>query len=197
MDASPTRIEIWREPPARDGVRVADFGSIVRSDRLLPVLGRVADLGGVVVAALAEDELRGYATLVPSSALTEERWENLPDAFELGSMEVARSSRGRGIGTELLGALDATIPIEQRLLLARGFVSHWDMSLAAMSPVEYRRMLLRMLGRAGFQRWETDDPEVNEHPMNFLAVRAGRSLPSASLLAFAQRASESPSDGWW
>jgi hypothetical protein len=58
-------------------------------------------------------------------------------------------------------------------------------------------MLLRMLGRAGFERWETDDPEVEEHPMNFLAVRAGLQVPSGSLLALAERASAMRRDLWW
>jgi acetoin utilization protein AcuA len=121
----------------------------------------------------------------------------LPDTFELGSIEVARSFRGRGLGTDLLGQLHATLPIEQLLLFARGFVSHWDLALAALSPLDYRRMLLRMLGRVGFQWWDTDDPEVSDSPMSFLAVRAGRSAPCSSLLALVQRAS--PADdrvGW-
>lgn len=197
VDATPARIEIWRER-SRDAVHVArDFGSIVRSERLPAVLVKIADLGGVVIAALSDDELRGYATLVPSSALVGERWESLRDTFELGSIEVARSSRGRGIGTELLANLHSTLPIERLLLFARGFASNWDTSVAALSPIHYRRMLLRMLGRVGFQRWETDDPEVNDNPMNFLAVRAGLSVPSGSLLALVERVSVTQNDPWW
>lgn len=161
------------------------------------LLGRLADLGGVIVAATADHELRGYATLVPSSALTGEGWENVPDTFELGSIEVARSSRGRGIGTALLATLAAALPIEDLLLFARGFVNHWDMALAGLTPVQYRLMLLRMLGRAGFQRWETDDPEVTDDPMNFLAVRAGLRAPSASRLALEERAWTQVRHPWW
>lgn len=186
---APVRIETWHTQAERSARVAGDFGAIVRSERLSVVLRKVNDLGGVIVTAVAEDELRGYLTLVPSSALATERWENLPDTFELGSIEVARSSRRCGIGTQLLGRLCATVPIENLLLFARGFVSHWDLGAAALPPVGYRRLLLRMLGRAGFQLWETDDPEVNEDPLNFLAVRTGLSAPAASLVAFAQRAS--------
>lgn len=190
MQPAPVRIEIWHHQAANLSARDAsDFGAIVRSERLPAILAKINDLGGVIVAALEGDELRGYATLVPSSALTRERWENLPDTFELGSFEVARSSRGRGIGTELLGRLHTTVPVDKVLLFARGLASHWDLALTALPAIDYRRMLLRMLGRVGFQRWETDDPEVRENPLNFLAVRAGLSAPSASLVALAECAS--------
>jgi GNAT superfamily N-acetyltransferase len=197
VDSTSARIEVWREPSQGTSLRVAsDFGSIVRSERLPGVLNGVAASGGVVIAALSGDVVRGYVTLVPSSALALERWENLPDTFELGSIEVARSLRRHGVGTELLARLHTTLPIEQLLLFARGFAGHWDTALAALSPVDYRRMLLRMLGRVGFQRWDSDDPEVEDHPMNFLAVRAGRDAPSSSLLALAERVLATRSDAW-
>jgi GNAT superfamily N-acetyltransferase len=198
MTATPTNIEIWRELSRGSSVHVAsDFGAIVRSERLPLILGRMSEIGGVVIAAMANDELHGYATLVPSSALAGERWGNLPDTFELGSVEVARSSRGRGIGTALLAKIESTVPIEHLAVFARGFVSHWDTAVAALSPVEYRRMLLRMLGRIGFQRWETTDGEVAAHPLNFLAVRAGLDVPSASLLALTERAYANGRHPWW
>jgi len=180
-----TRIEIWREAPG--AVRVAsDFIAITRSDRVPSLLQTVASAGGVVIAALGDGELRGYATLVPASALARERWEHLPDTFELGSIEVARSQRRRGIGTELLSSLQGSLPLEQLILFARGFAGHWDVAAAALPWVEYRRALLRMLGRAGFERWDTDDPEVLDHPLNFLAVRVGRDAPSSSMLEMAR-----------
>jgi GNAT superfamily N-acetyltransferase len=189
MDAASFRIEIWRDRSRGDSTLPAgDFGAIVPSERLPALFDKIGMLGGVVIAALAGDELRGYAALVPSSALVGERWEGLPDTFELGSIEVARSHRGRGVGTELLANLRAALPIESLLLFARGMVSHWDVTLTTLSPVRHRSRLLRMLGRAGFQRWETDDGEVNEHPLNFLAVRAGLAAPSASLLMLMERA---------
>jgi hypothetical protein len=145
------RIETWHRQAGASARVVSDFGAIVRSERLPAVLRKVNDVGGVIVAALAEEELRGYLTLVPSSALAGERWENLPDTFELGSIEVARSSRRGGIGTRLLDRFDATLPVEKMLLFTRGIVSHWDLGFTALAPVDYRRLLLRMLGRVGFR----------------------------------------------
>jgi len=174
-------IEVWRSVPA---ARVADdFGAIVRSDRVQCVLTTVASHGGIVLAATARDEVRGYATLLPSSALRRERWADLPDTFELGSIEVARSSRGHGVGTALLAQIESTLPVDRLALFARAVASHWEAAFAKLTPVEYRRMLLRMLGRIGFERWDTNDPDVE-----FLAVRAGKNLPTRSLLALMERA---------
>jgi acetoin utilization protein AcuA len=198
MHAGSTTIQIWRGLAAHAPVRIAgDFGAIVRSAEMPSLLGRIAAADGIVLAAVDGDELRGYATVVPSSALAAERWENLPHTYELGSMEVARSSRESGIGTALLSKLAATLPLEHILLFARGLVHHWDASLAALAPSGYRLMLLRMLGRAGFQRWETDDPEIAEHPPSFLAVRAGLEAPAASILALRERAVTYTRDPWW
>jgi acetoin utilization protein AcuA len=188
------RTAIWRGPRDLDGARVAaDFGAIVRSDRLPAVFRGIFERGGTIIAA-ADDELRGYAALVPSSALKGERWEALPDLFELGSIEVARSSRGRGVGAALLSTLGDALPLERVILFARGIASHWDLPFTELPLVEHRRKLLRMLARVGFQRWDTDDPEIGDSPLNFLAVRAGLRAPSASLLAFAQRAREDSND---
>jgi GNAT superfamily N-acetyltransferase len=160
-------------------------GAIVRSERVPALVAQVAAHGGLVVGAIKNAELRGYAALVPSSALKSERWENLPDLFELGSIEVARSARGNGIGTELLDAIGASLPLESLLLFARGLVSHWDIE-GDRTGFSRRTQLLHMLGKIGFSRWDTTDPEVRDHPLSFLAVRAGRDAPSRSLLALAE-----------
>jgi GNAT superfamily N-acetyltransferase len=180
-------IEAWREPPRATFVPVAfEFGAIARGERLPSLFASLAARGGIVIAALAGDELRGYATLVPSSAIVRDRWENVPDTFELGSIEVARSWRGRGIASELLATIQATLPIDQLAIFARGIAAHWETERAALSGYHYRGMLLRLLGRFGFRRWDTTDPEVVDMPLNFLAVRIGAIVPAASLSAFAR-----------
>lgn len=182
---------MWRTPNAMDAAKrnaAPDFNAIVRSDRVPALVESVTARGGVVLAAVTGAQLRGYAALVPSSALRHERWENLPDLFELGSLEVARSWRGQGIGTELLAAIAASIPVDSLHVFARGFVSHWGIERDAAEAHERREQLLHMLGKIGFTRWDTTDPDVCEHPLNFLAVRAGRDASSTSLLAFAEMA---------
>ncbi len=179
-------MEVWRTQTAAP-LRVAnDFSAIVHSRKLPAALERIVGMGGTVVAAVDGDELSGYATVVPSATLVRERWQDLPDAFELGSIEVARSSRRHGIGSALVERLEALLPVDRMLLFARGMYGHWETEAAMLSAFEYRGMLLRMLRRAGFERWDTQDPEVLDHALNFLAVRAGRDAPAASVAAFAR-----------
>lgn len=191
---SEMKIEVWRAPEsATRSVAPTDFGAIVRSERIPALVANVTAHGGLVLAAVSQAGLRGYAALVPSSALRDERWENLPDLFELGSLEVARSARGRGVGTELLAAVASSIPLESLHVFARGLISHWDLAWtneldAAVTARERRAQLLHMLAKIGFALWDTTDPEIGAHPLNFLAVRAGRAAPSTSLLALAESA---------
>lgn len=169
-----TEIEIWNVPPA---LRIAsDFGAIVGSERLPDVLRDIVGSGGAIIAARCGDELRGYATLVPAS---------LPDSFELASIEVSRSSRNHGLGTALLAAVPETLPIDGLALLARGIAVHWETSVAMLSAYDYRGMLMRMLERVGFEHWDTTDPEVTGHALNFLAVRIGERVPAGSRAALA------------
>ena len=198
VDGASFQVEVWRHPRRLDVTSIAgDFGAIVRTERLPRLLEGIARLGGVVLAAVEEEELRGYATLVPSAALTRERWENLPNTFELGSLEVARAHRGRGVATKLLVTLQTSLPIEDMILFARGFCSHWDLGLTPTDPLAYRRRLLGMLAKLGFQRWDTDDPEVCENRLNFFAMRAGLAVPTASLLAMTERIGLQRGEPWW
>jgi GNAT superfamily N-acetyltransferase len=187
-----TDVRIWRRAADLEEVRVApDFGAIVRSDRLAPVLRAGFRFDAVTLAAVVDDTLVGYATLVPSSALAGERWESLPDTFELGGLEVARGFRRRRIATALLESLDRCMPLERVVVFARALVSHWDLSwekeTVGASALARRALLLRLLRRAGFAWQNTDDPDITMDAPSFLAVRYGLDAPSSSVLAFHER----------
>src|SRR5262249_509161 len=120
-------VRIWRKASDLRRVRIApDFGAVVSSDVLEPVLRAGFGFDAITTAAQVGDLLVGYATLVPSSALVDRRWGDLPDTFELGALEVARSWRRRGIATALLASLDRCIMLEHVVVFARAFVSQWD-----------------------------------------------------------------------
>jgi len=181
-------IEVWRSPEQVEGVRVATgFGSIVRSDRVAAALRSCLALGATIVVAVQHEEVVGYATVVPSSALVHERWHDLPSVHELGALEVAAPARRRQLGTAMLGELPRALEADHAIVFARALVGHWDLGRSGLEAMQYRRMLAGMLSRVGFAHERTDDPEVDDHPLSFLTVRYGRHVDVASLYAFSQR----------
>jgi hypothetical protein len=179
------RIKIWRAPERVDEVDIEPgFGAVVRSDTLRSTLRSCLEAGATIAAACRSDTLLGYATIVPSSTHVLERWCNLPALHEIGALEVVRSERRRRLASALLMELTRAIPIDTAILFARGFVSHWDLAGTDLPPMRYRRMLVAMLGRVGLLTEDTDDPEVADDSLNFLAVRYGSSVESSSLRAF-------------
>ncbi len=188
------RVERWTSASALDRVAVADdFGAIVKSARLPATMRANLGAGGSVLAALAGETLVGYATTVPVAALSSpeaaplDRWHDLPHALELGAIEVARAARRNGIATALLRSLQRWPDVERWILLAHAVASHWDVDGTGLGWQPYRAMLVRLLARAGFALRATDDPEVREHWLHFLAVRVGAAVPPAAVAAMVAR----------
>lgn len=161
-------------------LRVSDgFAAVVKADGVAHVLRAVVAIGGTVTVAVAGDLLVGYVTILPIEPIRWEgsvyhrRWEALDEGRELGSIEVSRSWRGRKLGERLVlsavagGALDAAIVISQELSW------HWDYEDLHMTKREYRAMLVRLLGKAGFQEFHTDDPNIASDHANIFMARIG------------------------
>src|SRR5215470_16331807 len=139
-------VVVWHSPAELDAVAIApDFAAIVRSERLSATMRRNLASGGTIFAAVEGATLRGYATVVPFDGRDGRCWDDLPDALELGAIEVARSSRRRGIARTLMGRLGASARLANRVLLACGVASHWETDRAGLSLLDYRRMLVRLL----------------------------------------------------
>lgn len=197
MPASEPFIQVWRDAGDVETAAVApDFHGIVRSDRLKETMRRSLSAGGVIAAAVAQGQLHGYATLVPSSALAGERWQDVPDLHELGAIEVARGARGQGLATALAGAIGRCLPVERLVVFARAVAGHWDPEGAGLTLPRYRRMLIRLGLEAGLSHHDTDDPMVTEHPASFLLARVGREVPAASMLAFLSRLRQRRAHAW-
>lgn len=155
-------------------MHVADgFGAIASTARVPVLVDTVLAHGGTVLGAIVDGELSGYAAVIPAV----DHWAGLPDTYELGSLEIARSSRRRGLATALLAALGDAIHLDRVIVLARAMAGHWDFEQTRLSAYGYRGLLRRVLARQGFEFRETSDPEVLEHPLNFLAVRTGARVP--------------------
>jgi hypothetical protein len=197
MAASDPIIQVWRDASDLETVAVApDFHGIVKSGRLKEAMRRSFSVGGVTAAAVVQGQLRGYATLVPASALAGERWHDLPDAYELGAIEVARSARGCGLATALAGAMGRCLPVERLVIFARAVAGHWDPGGAGLTLAGYRRMLITLGMKAGLSYQDSDDPMVTDHPASVLLARVGREVPIASLIAFLSRLRQDRAHAW-
>jgi GNAT superfamily N-acetyltransferase len=166
------------------------FAAISSSANLRTVLADVFAAGGVVNAALRGSILVGYTADLPflpipfGGGQIIRRWQGLPDARELGGLEVARPFRGAAIAQRLLAGLVSDARLDRIILIGEALAWHWDADTGQQSIWEHRDDLLRLLERAGFRRWETDEAEIKYSPANFLFARIGPLTSDASRRAF-------------
>ncbi len=186
-------VRIERLSSAADLARVdvaPGFAAITPSADLRTVLAGVLEAGGVVNAAMRRAILVGYTADLPFLPIPFEggqiirRWQGLPDARELGGLEVARPFRGAGIAQRLLTGLVSDARLDRIILIGEALEWHWDADTGRQSIWEYRDELLRLLESAGFRRWETDEAEIEYSPANFLFARIGPFASDSSRRAF-------------
>jgi GNAT superfamily N-acetyltransferase len=169
------------------------FRAIVRSEDVRAVLARVLDLGGAVTAACAGSVLAGYATDLPFVPIIycgrrlKRPWDDLPQAHEFGSIEVAPQFRRMRVAEALVAALVGNARLEEKILIGEALLSHWDLRGSGLDVWAYRAALLRLLERAGFERFDTSQPEVALDPASFLIARIGTKTSSESRSAFLAR----------
>lgn len=116
----------------------------------------------------------------------ERRWAALDGVLEL-AFEVARSWRHGGLGTHLLGFGTGAEWIEHVILVAEGYAWHWDMEDTGLDAFGYRDLLARFLGRAGFVREVTGEPDIAASTANVFLARIGREVPPERVAAFRAR----------
>jgi acetoin utilization protein AcuA len=174
-----------------DGLPVAaGFSAIVPTAEVIEMFRRSVAIGGTITAALLHDSLVGYAADLPFAPIEwngqriARRWEAIPEVRELGAVEVAAPFRNRGIARMLLQAFAEGDRLERYIVIGEALSWHWDVAAAGNDPWEYRRRLSRLLESAGFQRFETDEPDVTYDAANFLAARIGGATAPSSRRAF-------------
>jgi GNAT superfamily N-acetyltransferase len=186
-------VRIERFTCAADLARVdvaPGFAAITPSAGLRTVLAGVLEDGGVVTAAMRRSILIGYVADLPflpiafEGAQIRRRWLGLPDARELGGLEVARPFRGTGLAHRLLTGLVSEARLDRIILIGEALAWHWDADTGRKSIWEHRDELLRLLETAGFRRWQTDEPEIKYSPANFLFARIGPVASEESRRAF-------------
>ena len=159
------------------------FAAIVKSDMVGEVLRQVLAIGGDVTAAVAAGRLVGYVTIAPFEPIQwagrtyHRRWECLPGGRELGSIEVSRAWRGRRLGERLVLATVADGSLDRTIVVSEELSWHWDDEELGLTKREYRAMLQRLLAKAGFREYKTDEPNIRSDPYNMLMARIGPLVP--------------------
>jgi len=174
-----------------DGLRVAaGFSAIVPTAGVLEMFRKSVAIGGTITAAVLQGSLVGYAADLPFAPIEwngrriVRRWEAIPEVRELGAVEVAAPFRNRGIARMLMQASAAGQRLERYIVIGEALSWHWDVAATGNDPWEYRRRLWRLLESAGFQRFDTDEPDVTYDAASFLAARIGGATAPSSRRAF-------------
>ncbi|MCX6695174.1 MAG: GNAT family N-acetyltransferase [Candidatus Altiarchaeota archaeon] len=126
-----------------------------------------------VILAVYENKIIGYITMVKSNF--NEQWAKLKDdsVVELGFIEVSRNWRNLGIATRMLEATFKDGRYENNIAYSTEYSWHWDMEYNKLNKSEYHDMLLKIFKKAGFEQYDTDDPDINVDWANMLTVRIG------------------------
>lgn len=140
--------------------------------------------GNVTLAHNDARVIVGYVTVGTPDPDT--RWgrDHIAGLYELGGIEVARAWRSCGISRALMTALFADGSYDDAIVIATGYRWCWDYESSGMSIREYRAVLHRTMQRAGFEFFETDEPNIAWYPDNALVARIGRRAPKELVKQF-------------
>jgi acetoin utilization protein AcuA len=95
----------------------------------------------------------------------------------LGSIEVSEAYRERRLATQMLDAAFADGRYEDKVVVAEGVRWHWDLEGSGTTAMEYRRRLVALFARYGFEEASTDDADIRSDEANVLLVRFGGTVP--------------------
>ncbi len=110
-----------------------------------------------------------------------------PKLLELGSMETDLSWRNLGLGKTILDTIFLNSSFnffDNFIVIAVHTVHSWDLKTSCLDPWSYRNIMLKMFKQYNFVPWETEDPEVREHPCNILLARVGTNICSEEIKHF-------------
>lgn len=143
--------------------------------RELKALQRIAEgeESNVIVAYTEDGKMVGFVAIAPPSAA--ERWGKLSGRglIEAMAIEVSRGWRSMGIANKMMQSGLSDPFFDDKIVICTGYTWHWDLDSTALTKGDYRRMLLRYLEKAGFEYYETDEPNVGLDKHNFLTARIG------------------------
>lgn len=139
---------------------------------------------GKVYIARLDHTIIGYVTFHHPDEYS--RWGNHPRVIELGGVEVARDWRRCHVGSSLLEYIFEGELWEDYIVITTEYCRHWDTGGNNLTVWEYRDMMDKFFGRAGFFVKYTTDPDILEHPANALMARIGSRVVWDDLMLFDQ-----------
>ncbi len=141
---------------------------------------------GRIYTACRENTVIGYVAFHLPDEYS--RWCRHHRILELGGIEVARDWRCLGVGSSLLEYIFKDDFWEEYLVTTTEYFRHWDLKGNSLTVWQYRDMLDKFFGRAGFIVKYTTDPDILEHPANVLMCRVGCRVPVDDLMSFEELA---------
>ncbi len=155
---------------------------IERQKNILLKIARM-QYGNVVLAYTADNLIAGYISMHPLDE--SERWAvlNKPGqplrVYEFGAIEVSRLWRGVGLSTNLMrAAFEGEDWLEDKIVVSFEFAWHWDYEELGLSKFTYRNILKKIIATGGFEKMDTDEPNVMMDSANMFMVRVGKYVPS-------------------
>lgn len=145
----------------------------------------IADLDeGRIIIARDGPHIIGYVTYHYPDEL--ERWSdgNLPYLIELGAVEIALGYRSGGIGKKLIQLTMEDPFVENYIIITTEYYWHWDLKNNSLSVYEYKDIMIKLMASAGFEVFQTNDPEITAHPANTLMARIGKNIKRQQMMEF-------------
>lgn len=149
------------------------------------MLSALSDQVTLSIAVLGT-EIVGYAIVLPPEK--EERWSCYDYIKVLGVVEIAPPYRGNGLAKKLVKSVTSPDIIEKQIIVSIEYYWHWDLEMTDGDPHRYVLILKKMLQSAGFEEFETNDPDIAGYPYNFMMGRVGKEVTQEQLYEFVKLA---------
>ncbi len=137
---------------------------------------------GMVYIVRHHQEIIGYVTFHPMDSFT--RWHKHPKIIEMGCIEISPSWRNCKLGEKLMAQAFQDKMLDDYIVLTVEYCWHWDLKNSKLNIWEYQKMLTRLFAKVGFEKVDTNDPEIMEHPANVLMARIGKNVSPEDIKLF-------------
>lgn len=139
---------------------------------------------GRIIVCHLDQHIIGYTILLHPDPL--ERWSdgNHPFIMELGAIEVSHQHRSGGLAGKMLELSVKDDFVENYIIITTEYYWHWDLKTSGLDVYEYKDLMIRLMQRAGFEVFQTNDPEITGHPANTLMARIGKNINAQQMQQF-------------